>query len=136
MTGFPLSGPEPFEVVARTRDGDNRAFTALVSAYQPRVYRWALALTGDQDEAEDVTQEVFVRVYRKLGGFRGDGSLDAWIYRITRRIAFRARRPENHLKISIAADLNCRTKLMRGGAICNFSGKDCQDKNVSHAKFF
>jgi len=93
MTGFPLSGPEPFEVVARTRDGDNRAFTALVSAYQPRVYRWALALTGDQDEAEDVTQEVFVRVYRKLGGFRGDGSLDAWIYRITRRLAFRARRP-------------------------------------------
>jgi hypothetical protein len=50
--------------------------------------------------------------------------------------AFRARRPENHLEISIAADLNCRTKLMRGGAICNFSGKDCQDKNVSHAKFF
>jgi RNA polymerase sigma factor (sigma-70 family) len=93
MTGFPLSTPEPFELVALSRSGDPRAFSALVSAYQPRVFRWAFALTGDQDEAEDVTQEVFVRVYRKLGGFRGDGPLDAWIYRITRRIALRARRP-------------------------------------------
>jgi RNA polymerase sigma factor (sigma-70 family) len=93
MTGLPLSMPEPLEVAARSRAGDNGAFTALVSAYQPRVFRWALALTGDQDEAEDVTQEVFVRVYRKLGGFRGDGSLDAWIYRITRRVALRSRRP-------------------------------------------
>lgn len=93
MTGFPLSMPEPLEVVARTRGGDHSAFSALVSAYQPRVFRWAFALTGDQDEAEDVTQEVFVRVYRKLAGFRGEGPLDAWIYRITRRIALRSRRP-------------------------------------------
>jgi RNA polymerase sigma factor (sigma-70 family) len=93
MTGFPLSLPEPLDVVARTRGGDHTAFSALVSAYQPRVFRWALALTGDQDEAEDITQEVFVRVYRKLGGFRGDGPFEAWIYRITRRVAFRSRRP-------------------------------------------
>jgi RNA polymerase sigma-70 factor (ECF subfamily) len=92
MTGFPLSMPEPLDVIARTRDGDHGAFTVLVSAYQPRVFRWALALTGDPDEAEDVTQEVFVRVYRKLGGFRGDGPIEAWIYRITRRVALRSRR--------------------------------------------
>src|SRR5689334_9806748 len=93
MTGFPLSMPEPLDVIARTRDGDHGAFTVLVSAYQPRVFRWALALTGDQDEAEDITQDVFVRVYRKLGGYRGDGPLEAWLYRITRRIALRSRRP-------------------------------------------
>lgn len=93
MTGFPLSVPEPLELITRSRHGDQRAFSTLVSAYQPRVFRWALALTGDQDEAEDITQEVFVRIYRKLGGFRGDGSLDAWLYRITRRVVFRARRP-------------------------------------------
>lgn len=84
--------PEPLELIARTRGGDQTAFSALVSVYQPRVFRWAFALTGDQDEAEDITQEVFVRVYRKLGGFRGDGPLEAWLYRITRRIAFRSRR--------------------------------------------
>ncbi|HEY9229219.1 MAG TPA: RNA polymerase sigma factor [Gemmatimonadaceae bacterium] len=92
MTGLPLSIAEPLELIARSRAGDADAFTALVSAYQSRVFRWALALTGDQDEAEDVTQEVFVRVYRKLSSFRGDGPLDAWLYRITRRVALRVRR--------------------------------------------
>ena len=105
MTGFPLSMPEPLEVIARTCDGDSSAFSVLVSAYQPRVFRWAFALTGDHDEAEDVTQEVFVRVYRKLSGFRGDGSLDAWIYRITRRVALRSRRSLARGVASLAEDV-------------------------------
>src|SRR5215510_15745443 len=92
MTGLPMSVFEPLELIARTRDGDDVAFATLVSAYQARVFRWAFALMGDRDEAEDVTQEVFIRVYRKLGGYRGDGPLDAWLYRITRRVALRARR--------------------------------------------
>lgn len=103
MTGLPLSIMDSHELIMRTRGGDAAAFGALVSAYQPRVFRWALALTGDQDEAEDVTQEVFVRVYRKLGGFRGDGPLEAWLYRITRRVALRARRP-NLLPLRDAGD--------------------------------
>ena len=91
MTGLHLSIADGPELVARSRDGDERAFTALVVAYQPRVFRWALALSGDRDEAEDISQEVFVRVFRKLGNFRGDGSFDGWLYRITRRIAARSR---------------------------------------------
>jgi len=79
------------ELVAQTREGDVRAFTALVERYRPVVYRWAMALTGDEDEAEDITQEVFVRVHRKLWSFRGDGSFDAWLYRITRRVVLRLR---------------------------------------------
>lgn len=92
MTGLPVHIAEATELIARTREGDERAFTALVGTYQPRVFRWALALSGDPDEAEDITQEVFVRVYRKLGGFRGDGPFDAWLYRITRRVALRGAR--------------------------------------------
>lgn len=92
MTGLPLAAIELPELLARTREGDGRAFTALVNAHQTRVFRWAFALTGDRDEAEDVVQEVFVRVYRKLGGYRGDGAFDAWLYRITRRVALRSRR--------------------------------------------
>jgi len=79
------------ELVARTRDGDAGAFTALVELYRPVVYRWAIALSGDEDEAEDITQEVFVRVHRKLWSFRGDGPFDAWLYRITRRVVVRLR---------------------------------------------
>jgi len=80
---------EPLVLVARTRDGDDSAFARLVEHYHPVVYRWAVALSGDRDEADDIVQEVFVRVHRKLSTFRGDGSFDAWLYRITRRIALR-----------------------------------------------
>jgi RNA polymerase sigma-70 factor, ECF subfamily len=92
MTGLPLSIAEPPDLVTRTREGDERAFAALVGQYQPLVFRWAIALTGDEDEADDITQEVFVRVYGKLASYRGDGPFEGWLYRITRRVAGRARR--------------------------------------------
>ena len=91
MTGL-MSIAELPDLVARTRGGDERAFAVLVAKYQPLIFRWAIALCADDDEADDITQEVFVRVYRKLSGFRGDGPFEAWLYRITRRVAGRARR--------------------------------------------
>jgi len=91
MTGVPLSIADLPELVARTREGDNRAFATLVAKYQPLVFRWAIALSGDEDEAQDICQDVFVRVHRKLGSFRGDGPFEGWLYRITRRVAGRAR---------------------------------------------
>jgi RNA polymerase sigma-70 factor (ECF subfamily) len=90
MTGFPmLLSAEPPERVARTREGDGRAFAALVERYQSVVFRWAIGLSDDRDEAEDIVQEVFIRVHRKLASFRGDGPFDTWLYRITRRAALR-----------------------------------------------
>lgn len=89
MTGQPAMIVEPSELVARTRAGDEGAFTMLVERYQPVVFRWALAMSGDEDAADDITQEVFVRVYRKLGNFRGEGSFEGWLFRITRRVALR-----------------------------------------------
>lgn len=91
MTGLSLPAFELPELLARTRDGDSRAFVDLVTQYQPLVFRWAVALSGDKDEAEDITQEVFVRVHRKLSAFRGDGPFEAWLYRIARRVALRTR---------------------------------------------
>ena len=72
--------------------GDDTAFTALVTRFQPAVFRWSLIFASDPDEAEDITQEVFVRVHRQLGGYRSDGPLEAWLYRITRRTATQLRR--------------------------------------------
>lgn len=92
MTGLPVPIVRTPELLARSRGGDERAFAALVGTYQPFVFRWAIALSGDDDEAEDVTQEVFVRVHRKLSSFRGDGPFEGWLYRITRRVALRTRR--------------------------------------------
>ena len=72
--------------------GDEVAFTNLVTRFQPAVFRWALTFARDPDEAEDITQEVFVRTHRQLGQYRSDGSLEAWLYRITRRAATQVRR--------------------------------------------
>jgi len=72
--------------------GDDTAFTTIVTRFQPAVFRWALTFARDPDEAEDITQEVFVRTHRQLGDYRSDGPLDAWLYRITRRAALEVTR--------------------------------------------
>lgn len=63
-------------------DGDEEACRQLVEAHQAMVFQLALALMGDREEALDVSQEVFLRVFRTLAAFRGDASLRTWIYRI------------------------------------------------------
>ena len=86
--------------------GDDTAFTALVTRFQPAVFRWSLTFANDPDEAEDIAQEVFVRVHRQIGSYRSDGPLEAWLYRITRRTATQLRRTRgrrNRLALTSAA---------------------------------
>jgi RNA polymerase sigma-70 factor (ECF subfamily) len=71
---------------------DAALFTDFVTSYQPIVYRWALTFAGDSDEAEDLTQETFIRAYRKLGQYRGDGSIEGWLYRVVRSVGSDRRR--------------------------------------------
>lgn len=80
------------ELLARSLEGDEASFTSFVEAFQPIVFRWAIGLVGDGDDADDVTQEVFVIVYGHLRSYRSEGSLDGWLYRITRRVALRRHR--------------------------------------------
>jgi len=105
MSGLPVPTVEPPELIARTREGDEAAFATLVGTYQPFVFRWAMALSGDDDEAEDITQEAFVRVHRKLSSFRGDGPFEGWLYRITRRVALRRRQHASRQQSSITQDV-------------------------------
>jgi RNA polymerase sigma-70 factor (ECF subfamily) len=64
--------------------GSSKHFEMLYEAYFPRVYRFALKRLRDTGEAEDVTQEVFVTVFRALQSFKGESSLLVWIFGITR----------------------------------------------------
>jgi len=70
-------------LIARCTAGDEAACSELVAAHQRMVYGLALNLLGDRDEALDLSQEVFLRVFRTLSGFRGQSALRTWIYRIT-----------------------------------------------------
>lgn len=84
--------PEPDEasvegVVERVARGDRAAFRELVERYHAQIHRWALALTADSDEADDVTQTVLLKVHRSLGSFRGRSAFGTWLYRVTRNAA-------------------------------------------------
>jgi RNA polymerase sigma-70 factor (ECF subfamily) len=78
-------------LVAAARGGDRRAFDELVRATYRHVYTLALRLTANTEDARDVTQEVYLRAYRGLAGFRGDATFDTWLHRITVNCALSAR---------------------------------------------
>ena len=70
-------------LVQRVKTGDQRAFKSLVERYQRKVYSIALGMLKDKEEARDVAQEAFIKVYKYLDHFKGDSSFYTWIYRIT-----------------------------------------------------
>jgi len=69
-------------LIERCASGDQTACAELVASHQRMVFGLALHLLGDRDEALDLSQEVFLRVFRTIHGFRGQSSLRTWIYRI------------------------------------------------------
>ena len=74
-------------LVAAAQAGDADAVTALVQRYQTRIYNFALALTGNAADAEDLAQETFIRAFRGLHRFRGDSAFRNWLYRIAANAA-------------------------------------------------
>ena len=79
-------------LVARFLQGDERAFDLLVERHRVGMYRLAYRFLGSHEEADDVSQEAFLRAYRSLHGFRGEASFRTWITRIAINLALKARR--------------------------------------------
>src|SRR5688500_7977374 len=75
------------ELVAAAKDGDREAFEELVRATYADTYTLAYRLTGDEEDARDVTQDAYLRAYRGLKRFRGDAQFSTWMYRITANCA-------------------------------------------------
>src|SRR5262252_2090837 len=70
-------------VLARARQGDSEAFRALVERHSRSVFRLAFRMTGNEQDAEDVVQESFLRAFRQLGRFESRANFGTWLYRIT-----------------------------------------------------
>jgi RNA polymerase sigma-70 factor (ECF subfamily) len=85
------AAPSDEELVGRARAGDEAAFSELMIRHRAAVYRTAWRLTGDHAEADDLSQEAFVKAYRALGSFRGDSKFRTWVVRIVMNLAFTAR---------------------------------------------
>lgn len=70
------------ELVEEVRNGRREAYTELMRRHQQRVYWFVRKLVGTHEDADDVTQETFVKAFLNLGDFRGDSSFFTWVYRI------------------------------------------------------
>ena len=80
-----VSQPDVFDeapLVLRAREGDAAAFTELVSRYQKKIFRLAKNITQNDEDAEDVLQESFLKAYEHLGDFHGESKFYTWIVRI------------------------------------------------------
>ena len=71
------------DLIGRMQAGDTAAVGELASMYGPRIQQLAFRYVKNWEDAEEVTQDVLMKVYRKIDAFRGDAALSSWIYRIT-----------------------------------------------------
>jgi RNA polymerase sigma-70 factor (ECF subfamily) len=71
------------ELIGRMQAGDSTAVTELSTTYGPRIHQLAFRYLKNWEDAEEVAQDVLMKVHRKIDGFRGDAALSSWIYRIT-----------------------------------------------------
>jgi RNA polymerase sigma-70 factor, ECF subfamily len=96
----PRQPPEDeHNLLQRVQTGDAEAFATLFMRYSGKVSRQAMHLLGNESEAEEVLQEVFLTVYEKAHTFRGDATFSTWLYRLTAntalsRLRYRQRHPE------------------------------------------
>ena len=74
---------EDRRLIARLQAKDQTAVDELAERYSSRIYQLAMRHMKNREDAEEVTQDVLMKVYRKVGAFRGDAALSSWIYRIT-----------------------------------------------------
>jgi RNA polymerase sigma-70 factor (ECF subfamily) len=75
--------PQNDDLLTRLQSGDEQALVDLADAYSSKIYQLAFRYLRNKEDAEEVTQDVLFKVYRKVGDFRGDAALSSWIYRIT-----------------------------------------------------
>ena len=71
------------DLLTRLKSGDERALADLADAYSSKIYQLAFRYLRNKEDAEEITQDVLFKVYRKVDAFRGDAQLSSWIYRIT-----------------------------------------------------
>lgn len=94
-------------LVQRAQDGDEQAFAVLYEVHKKRVYSVCLLMTKDVAEAEDLTQEAFLQVFRTITTFRGDAAFSTWLYRIAvNTVLMKLRRRKGGVTLSLSEPLS------------------------------
>ena len=102
------------ELIAQLKQGDETAFRAIVEQWQDMVYNTILGIVQNETEAEDLAQEVFIKVFEKIGTFKGDSKFSTWLYRIATTTAL------DHLR--------SRKRKKRSGFLQSLSGSAGEEK--------
>jgi RNA polymerase sigma-70 factor (ECF subfamily) len=97
-----MTDAETAALVARAAGGDGNAFTELVREHHKLVFRWALVVADDPDDADDLAQAVWIKAYRGLKGYRGGAKFTTWLYRITYNTAVEVGRKRNRQSTALA----------------------------------
>lgn len=88
-------------LVRRVQSGDAAAFRELVEGHKQQVYYLALDLSGNHHDAEDLSQEVFIKAYRGIGKFRSGAKISSWLHRITVNAYIDSKRKKSHKMVTL-----------------------------------
>ena len=114
---FPLTPPHSdTALIARCQKADIAAFNEIVSRYKGKIYNYLYRMTGSADDAEDLTQEVFVRMYTSIGSFRAEASLSTWLFRIAGNLCIDAFRKNKKERGNLSLDAPLAGSDDEGGA--------------------
>ena len=89
------------QLIARAQRGDEDAFAQLFETHKRRVYSLCLRMTGNTAEAEDLTQEAFLQLYRKISTFRGESAFSTWLHRLSVNVVLMHLRKKGLQQISL-----------------------------------
>jgi len=89
------------ELIARAQRGDEAAFASLFDAHRRRVYSLCLRMTGDTAEAEDLSQEAFLQLFRKISTFRGESAFSTWLHRLVVNVVLMHLRKKGLQQVSL-----------------------------------
>jgi RNA polymerase sigma-70 factor (ECF subfamily) len=100
----PIAGEA--EAIEAAKNGDPDAFSKLYSLHKRRVYTLTLRMLGNVSEAEDMTQEAFLHLFRKLGSFRGESAFSTWLHRLTVNLVLMHLRKKGLNLVSLEETIN------------------------------
>lgn len=86
LRSSPMNEADELSLIRRAQEGDRSAFDALVRLYDQNVLRLALQVVGSPEEARDLYQEAFLKVYRSIGQFRREAKFSTWLYRVVMNV--------------------------------------------------
>src|SRR5258708_24265779 len=100
----PIAGE--VEAIEAAKNGDAEAFSKLYALHKRRVYTLCLRMLGNVSEAEDMTQEAFLHLFRKIGSFRGESAFSTWLHRLTVNLVLMHLRKKGLTLVSLEETIN------------------------------